>query len=76
MSDADLEKARKRQAQDQLYVLKDPTASTSRIPLFKPDDATPSTSAPPASTDHVLVFEFNDGELKGKGGKVIHKKFA
>lgn len=62
----DSEKARKQQERDQLFVIKDPTQTE--------DPAAPSR--PSHEEGQVLVFEFNDGELKGKGGKVVHRKFA
>ena len=62
----DSEKARKKQERDQMFMLNDLTSQDST--------ADPSTSQ--SGNEQVLVFEFNDGELKGKGGKVITKRFA
>lgn len=60
----DTEKAKKQQARDQLFVIKEPG---------QPEGPAASSSG---EQGQVLVFEFNDGELKGKGGKVIHRKSA
>ena len=63
----DSEKTKKQQERDALFVLNQTNGS----------DAAPSVADDSAEAhEQVLVFEFNDGELKGKGGKVIHKKFA
>lgn len=70
--EADSEKARKRQERDELFVLQpaeSPASEANDLPRAGP-------SNPREPDDQVLVFEFNDGELKGKGGKVIHKRFA
>jgi hypothetical protein len=56
------ERSKKQQERDQMYILNDPDASAA------------GPSSEPAAAEQVLVFEFNDGELKGKGGKVIHHK--
>lgn len=60
----DAEKVKKQQARDQLFVIKDPTQAEEPV------------AGPSSDQGQVLVFEFNDGELKGKGGKVIHRKSA
>lgn len=60
----DAEKARKAQERDRLFVIPGPdSVAGNGMPQVKDEE-------------QVLVFEFNDGELKGKGGKVIHKRFA
>lgn len=65
IGDEDAEKAKKRQERDELFVVKGPET-----------DGSTSQPGPSAEgAEQVLVFEFNDGELKGKGGKVIHKRF-
>lgn len=63
----DSEKARKQQERDQLFMIKDPNQAEQ-----------PVAGASNGNTEEgqVLVFEFNDGELKGKGGKVFHRKTA
>lgn len=63
----DSEKAKKQQERDQLFVIRDPGQQHEEV-------AGPSNKT--GEEGQVLVFEFNDGELKGKGGKVIHRKSA
>jgi DEAD/DEAH box helicase domain-containing protein len=64
----DSEKLRKQQERDNLFVIRKPGEPDG------PSIARSTTSQ--TGEEQVLVFEFNDGELKGKGGKVVHKKFA
>ena len=62
----DSEKARKKQERDQMFVLSETING----------DPESEKNGADKGNEQVLVFEFNDGELKGKGGKVITKRFA
>jgi DEAD/DEAH box helicase domain-containing protein len=65
----DSEKAKKQLERDQLYVIND--GNNAEGDASASSSGQTGTGAP----EQVLVFEFNDGELKGKGGKVITKRF-